>query len=767
MDSHLTAESVLLSTDHDRLRRAERQIDKITLLEARRYGMPETQRNGRIKYTYAGHVFIFDPRTNQAVTSWKIDPNRPHGKNKENQGERQRKKKVKEPKSGTRFYRPILIQKSDQHDTAGLRLNHDDAASYVRSHHERWSSHTVIIVDCSGSMRDDDVDGARCRLDGVWTSLARDYVQLQLEKKTCSLFDVVSVIAMKQKATVLVECEPMSYILYNKLVSFRDWDVVKPQDHGFYMPAMKEAARLLSINPHGACSLSLIFFSDGKPSDHMKDTQEFSWRQHRRVSKDLVEMAGDIGSKFGRRLNFMCIGMAGQDEKFDTLRNMAEEAKLFGCQANFQRPNLESTALSKIMTSSVASSLATKTEMSSMKTGSSRLVRTDVERERSNAPDDHRVNEDWRVFQTSNKDQYVQNVWISRECRENAAQRRAGVLVGNLKNPGPQSYNVALKKKAFGEGAERLAFKFRHVGAKGKFIGPVLVAKESRFVEDLLSSTENYLTSHRHAYHKSFMRTQAEASKLAKKFNDAIDELDDIPYNEVVRIKFLKPYIFELEDSKNDKMINLLVEPMIFGKYKKFTDNFGQQSFVKRDFGEENKGVDLTVAAALLGREYNETAQATTVAPGPFAGGGLGMIAEGDSEEEDDEYSSDGEDGRYGVSSYTDTSNLRDEDYLLAFSHFTYVHSGGKYMVVDLQGALQTDAEGRKTYLLTDPAIHHRSHRTLGGTKSRQYGRTDLGRKGMRAFFETHRCNCLCKLFGFEEKTSTDDLDRLCRKDDS
>jgi hypothetical protein len=48
---------------------------------------------------------------------------------------------------------------------------------------------------------------------------------------------------------------------------------------------------------------------------------------------------------------------------------------------------------------------------------------------------------------------------------------------------GPFSYSVAWKKKAFGEGAERLAFKFRFLlGDSDSFVGPVMVAKESRYV---------------------------------------------------------------------------------------------------------------------------------------------------------------------------------------------------------------------------------------------------------------------------------------------
>jgi hypothetical protein len=49
--------------------------------------------------------------------------------------------------------------------------------------HTVWTSHSVLVIDMSGSMRRDDVNGARCRSDGVWMALARDYVKAQLKKK--------------------------------------------------------------------------------------------------------------------------------------------------------------------------------------------------------------------------------------------------------------------------------------------------------------------------------------------------------------------------------------------------------------------------------------------------------------------------------------------------------------------------------------------------------------------------------------------------------
>jgi len=161
----------------------------------------------------------------------------------------------------------------------------------------------------------------------------------------------------------------------------------------------------------------------------------------------------------------------------------------------------------------------------------------------------------------------------SEKCQDLAASRRAGFLIGGTKMS-YLHYNVAWKKKAFGEGAERLAFKFRFLGKEDKFIGPVMVAKESRFLEDLHDGSQDYLSSHRYKYHKTFMRTQATAQRFAKLFNSSISEKDEIQAGCSPKIRFLTPYIFELESI--DSRYNVLVEPLIEGKYTKFSDNFAK-----------------------------------------------------------------------------------------------------------------------------------------------------------------------------------------------
>jgi len=54
-------------------------------------------------------------------------------------------------------------------------------------------------------------------------------------------------------------------------------------------------------------------------------------------------------------------------------------------------------------------------------------------------------------------------------------------------------------------------------------------------------------------------------------------------------------------------------------------------------------------------------------------------------------------------------------------------------------------------FYFTDPVIHYYNKQNPG--KKNLYGRTDMGRKGVERFFETHVCNALCPLItrGFKD----------------
>ncbi|CAE7226055.1 ak1 [Symbiodinium natans] len=68
-----------------------------------------------------------------------------------------------------------------------------------------------------------------------------------------------------------------------------------------------------------------------------------------------------------------------------------------------------------------------------------------------------------------------------------------------------------------------------------------------------------------------------------------------------------------------------------------------------------------------------------------------------------------------------------------AFSHWTWTVTEGALLVCDLQGVMK---EG--DWQFTDPAIHD-----AAGTQL--YGLTDLGPRGINAFFRTHTCNHICQ----------------------
>ena len=60
-------------------------------------------------------------------------------------------------------------------------------------------------------------------------------------------------------------------------------------------------------------------------------------------------------------------------------------------------------------------------------------------------------------------------------------------------------------------------------------------------------------------------------------------------------------------------------------------------------------------------------------------------------------------------------------------------------MVVDLQGV-----ERPNEFVLTDPCIN---------CKAPLFGSTNMGEEGIKLFFQTHKCNSVCKTMGLKEIT--------------
>lgn len=84
------------------------------------------------------------------------------------------------------------------------------------------------------------------------------------------------------------------------------------------------------------------------------------------------------------------------------------------------------------------------------------------------------------------------------------------------------------------------------------------------------------------------------------------------------------------------------------------------------------------------------------------------------------------------------TAEAQVMDVVAAFSHFSFEHTGGEELCVDVQGV------GCRW---TDPQLHSRS---------RCYGPADLGAEGMRLFFLSHRCSVLCRALGLRPAACDD-----------
>ena len=163
---------------------AERDIDKRDLQAAVLHGTAEQQvrvvrgrRIVRYKFTFAGVIYITDSTRTMEITS---------------------------------FPEPVLVD--NVAITHAMTLAHARALEVILTQPERWTSHTVIVVDQSGSMKKSDMRDCSNRADAVWVALSLDWVAPRLEKGDAKATDVVSLVTMNDEATVLLTHEPLDWL---------------------------------------------------------------------------------------------------------------------------------------------------------------------------------------------------------------------------------------------------------------------------------------------------------------------------------------------------------------------------------------------------------------------------------------------------------------------------------------------------------------------------------------------------------------------------
>jgi Mg-chelatase subunit ChlD len=669
-----------VETEHGRLRRKQRGIDKKDLQAAKKYG---TKRNGSktktgdpaTVYTFNDIVYVTNTRTGEEITAYAL---------------------------------PVELESVSI--TKKIQDEHNDALERIRSNEDSWVSNSVIVVDTSGSMRSSDVWGSKTRLGAVWIAIALDFIAQRLEAGTACPMDVVSIVCTQGNGTmVLVHEQPCSWVLYNEILLYSM--VVKPRGHGPYFPSLQTAESLLTRNSNASCALTLLFLSDGRPSDPYMPGGSVS---HAALNVMLSDRVGKLAKRFGRQLTFAGIGIGDSGDDFSVLRDMVDAAKDYGAIGFFQLPSLTSSGIGDTFTSVATSLTTTQMEMKDPRTLKQRKVRNVLRESRKKAAQRIKFvsSDEFDIYSSDQVERAVYSERVDNKGQIEGKERRATFEVAPLQSPNAQA--VAISKEAFGEGAERLAYRFFELaGDRRTIIGRPLVAKESRLIFEEDFDNEGARKSFAH----SFCKTQQLARRLAVEFNDKLDSIPRLS-GTTPRVTFLDCSIYQLDDSAGLGKLSVLVEERLDeSKWKKWNANNGYI-----------EGMDSVpkFTQEILRRQMTK----------------LDAIEERSDDDDDEEERSEDDDEEIDAIKFTPS------DVAQAFSHFSYWATGRKRLVCDLQGVYDDSARMLK---FSDPSIHYHDH--LRAHRRFVHGCTDGGHRGMAKFFNTHRCSGLCKLVtrGFVE----------------
>ena len=713
-----TSALTLISTIHGRERRAQRAIDTRDLKAAVKYGVKTSTRSRypphaqRWKYTFADVVYITDVTSKIEVTSWTI---------------------------------PLPLERVVVKDRAVRQ--HAAAKERARQNPTMITSHSVLVVDQSASMKKLDVEGHRSRSDGVFYSVATEFVAKRLLSAEAGVtpFDVVTLIEMRDGAEVVFTKEPMTWVLFNKLVDRAKMGGTG--SHGNYCPSLHSALSILRADLHADMALLLLFLSDGGPSDMATHTVA--------SADEIIDLAFDIGAEMGARLTFGMVGYGSAITDFSVLEGMASRMEAAGATGTFHRSDLKAGSLGTSLSTMATSLTHTRTLLTTARGGGVRTKRS-VSMARfvgaEQAVDETKA---VRNYTTSDNDlRRVELVWSKTERK---------FVWDNVSFLERDATGIVCNEEPFGHGAERLVYQMQETDAAGSRVGVRLVAKDSIHAED----QEEMLK-----FHFSFVKTQSISANLATKFNDRLDRCVTVG-REVPRITFLPCSVYWFTDDTGAWYGYLAEKELDDTLYTKWNDNAGgvkgQRPEKKANEEEpQDKGGSAIDDMNVVGGV-----------------GGMGMIMEGGSEDEDEDEDEESEgqgggdtagqagsrmvlwadetkeggrvggggggggDGGGGEDGGSEKRrracvDVLDSDVPQAFTHYTYFWSKRWKMVCDLQGVLNSSCTP-PLFELTDPCIHYESKRG----RKHVYGRADRGRKGMKEFFKTHKCNALCNALGF------------------
>ena len=123
-----------------------------------------------------------------------------------------------------------------------------------------FKTHTVLVVDHSGSMRKADVPGYNTRTAAVYDYIARDFVQPQLDGLKAADAEapeaVVTIIEMSTHAKILCREHPIDSALVDLC---KQWKSGRARSHGNYLPALEEVGHVLEEHEYDDTRIVVAF----------------------------------------------------------------------------------------------------------------------------------------------------------------------------------------------------------------------------------------------------------------------------------------------------------------------------------------------------------------------------------------------------------------------------------------------------------------------------------------------------------------------------
>jgi Alpha-kinase family len=674
---------------------------------------------------------------------------------------------------------------------------HNEVRDRLRTQPNLCLVHTVLIVDNSGSMRIHDVSRHRDRQIAAYTELALEFVAERLrrrgqlsaqrahrapgvtsiEKHGILENEVVSLIEFSDSAYIVFEREPVSWVLYNMLLERRDYRPYRERLASMteewrrpcsnFLPAFEKALNVFCTNDHPSCHHRLVFLSDGDASDGGQQ----GWNSDQVVNR-FSDFGRTVGSSYdsvistgNSRLSAIIVGVGYtkhnesprrrrrpqrfrgngvrlNQDPFIVLRGMANvlsnalgmgtcvfltlDRISHAFKDRFQRGQYLEPAAHPVTIGGLPSAnmfgYGAAFSNSGGGTGlpqfgnfsnSARLTRRPLIAE-------HCSNRSWTICHIL--DRLVYHPRLKRLVRFMGLPFGARMVQEHCLEDEMSLNYLAVQQGHCGVGAERVAFRCRLTAGphlSNLALGE-MVAKEPLFMERLLDAE---------TCHVNHCRAQSLAAYLADEFNHRIRGLPGYNPAETPQIKFLECCVLVLEDPTwvgggPGLFRSVLVEKKLCTKdsgWVKWNNNGGGLAVSSRSHGSNRAPMGLLPAI-------------TEDMDAPNGGEIIDLTVD------DDE----SDDGLEIIQVWNPNDGLlQPEEFLQAFSHFSYRFTERKMLVCDLQGVFSTSAVP-PTFELTDPAIHSKGD--WDGSRVNAFGRTDKGPDGMDMFFKSHKCSGLCKL---------------------